>query len=251
MSDSERLRSNAEWEYWGRSDPLYAVAAWPGKDRGGARPWNESDFLRLGESDFADIVRHWAHYGMRSGTCLEIGCGAGRMTGPLLTVFDRVIALDVAAAQIERARQLLAERAQRVAFCLVAGVDVPADTTSCDAVFSTHVFQHLPSFAAVSRYLAETYRVLKPGASACFHIPVAGAHRSARISTAAQAIHNAKTRILRAVGVRRIMEYHLYNPQTVLATLDHLGFADVELRIVPFTSNGDEHSLFFVRRPVA
>src|SRR5690348_17421746 len=31
----------------------------------------------------------------RGGTCVEVGCGFGRMTAPLAERFDRVVALDV------------------------------------------------------------------------------------------------------------------------------------------------------------
>src|SRR5262249_2182681 len=40
----------------------------------------------------------------RGGTCVEVGCGSGRMTGALAERFDRVIALDVSPAMVERAR---------------------------------------------------------------------------------------------------------------------------------------------------
>src|SRR5262249_43175138 len=39
----------------------------------------------------------------RGGTCVEVGCGPGRMTGALAERFDRVLALDVSPAMLEPA----------------------------------------------------------------------------------------------------------------------------------------------------
>ena len=40
----------------------------------------------------------------RRGTCVEVGCGPGRMSGVLAERFDRVVAVDVSAGMLERAR---------------------------------------------------------------------------------------------------------------------------------------------------
>ena len=73
------MRSDFEWKYWGVVDPLWSVAAWNGKDVGAASAWTPTEFLRLGELDFADVWQHWQHYGVTAGRCVEIGCGAGRI----------------------------------------------------------------------------------------------------------------------------------------------------------------------------
>jgi len=228
MTPPPGLFSNREWEHWGRIDPLYAVAAWPGKDLGGAAPWTEGEFRRLGESDFADIVRHWRHYGIAPGRCVEIGCGAGRLTGPLLSAFDTALALDVSPAQILRATRLLGERAQHVTFQVVSGATIPAPDGSCAGMLSTHVFQHLPSFDAVA--------------------DVGGAHRGAPVGPVRLGLRNTRTRVLRALGFRRFMEYHRYPAARVLRCLESLGFHSPELRVFAMTSNGDAHSFFFARR---
>src|SRR2546430_10137557 len=89
------LRSNAEWQWLGEHDPLWSVATWHGKEAGNATAWTAEAFLALGASDFADVRRHWDHYGRRQGRCVEIGCGAGRMTSQLCRTFSSVLALDV------------------------------------------------------------------------------------------------------------------------------------------------------------
>lgn len=72
------MRSTEEWKFWGRYDPMWAVATWKGRERDGAQPWTIGDFRASGRSDCADIMRHWDHYGRkRGGVCIEIGCGSG------------------------------------------------------------------------------------------------------------------------------------------------------------------------------
>src|SRR4029077_9437302 len=48
------------------------------------------------------------------GTCVEVGCGPGRMTGALAERFDRVVAVDVSPAMLERARAAVTAPAGRV-----------------------------------------------------------------------------------------------------------------------------------------
>lgn len=248
-NDDNPMKSNKEWRFWGTADPLWSVASWSGKQIGGASPWKPEEFLALGASDFRDVFRHWEHFGMQPGTCLEIGCGAGRMTAQLVEVFQTVEALDVSASQINLARQLLGPRSNQVVFHEVDGPQVPLSDASCAAMFSCHVFQHFSHFAGVTRYLEETFRVVAPGGTICFHIPVPGAHRRARISRYRLALHNAGVGIRRLLGGRRVMEYHLYTPVLVFRTLERIGYRDAELRVFDMTSNQDAHSFFFARRP--
>ncbi|MGH3131088.1 MAG: class I SAM-dependent methyltransferase, partial [Gaiellaceae bacterium] len=55
----------------------------------------------------------------RGGVCVEVGCGPGRMTAALAARFDRVLAVDVSPAMIERARA--AVDARNVDFRTVSG----------------------------------------------------------------------------------------------------------------------------------
>src|ERR671936_274610 len=55
----------------------------------------------------------------RGGTCLEIGCGPGRMTRHLAERFDRTVAVDVSPQMLAAAR--VAVTAANVEFRLVSG----------------------------------------------------------------------------------------------------------------------------------
>lgn len=107
----------------------------------------------------------------RGGTCIEVGCGPGRMTGALAVRFDRVLALDVSAAMLDRARGVV--DAANVAFLAVSGerLDGVEDGVA-DALVCYLVLQHLPSRGAVLGYLREFARVLAPEGEAYVHVPV-------------------------------------------------------------------------------
>ena len=106
------MRSTTEWRFWGRYDPMWAVATWEGRQHDGLRPWTIDDFRAAGQSDCADIMRQWNRYWrIDGGTCVEIGCGSGRLTSSLVDHFDRVLAIDVSMDQIKLAKRVLGESA--------------------------------------------------------------------------------------------------------------------------------------------
>ena len=94
---------------------------------------------------------------------LEIGCGAGRMTKHLATVFGEVVGVDVSGEMIRQARERLAT-VGNAKFHETSGVDFPmlADE-SFDLVLSAYVFQHVPSAEVIRSNLDDGWRVLKPG----------------------------------------------------------------------------------------
>lgn len=107
----------------------------------------------------------------RGGTCVEVGCGPGRMTGALAERFDHVLAVDVSPAMLEQARRNV--RLPNVEFRLVSGeqLDGVGDETA-DVVVCYLVLQHLPSAAVLRSYLREFRRVLTPSGEAFVQIPV-------------------------------------------------------------------------------
>jgi ubiquinone/menaquinone biosynthesis C-methylase UbiE len=107
----------------------------------------------------------------RGGFCIEVGCGPGRMTSLLAERFDRVLALDVSPAMLERARR--AVPAASVEFRAVGGERLDGvDDAVADTVVCYLVLQHLPSRKVVLRYLGELGRVLAPTGEAFVQLPV-------------------------------------------------------------------------------
>ena len=107
----------------------------------------------------------------RGETCLEVGCGPGRMTVHLAGRFDRVLAVDVSPGMLEQARRNV--QAPNVDFALVSGRRLdPVGDAVADVVFCYLVLQHLPSRRVVGDYLCEFGRVLAPAGRAYVQLPV-------------------------------------------------------------------------------
>jgi ubiquinone/menaquinone biosynthesis C-methylase UbiE len=162
--------SNTEWERWGEIDPLYGVAAAKGRERGGKNPWSDAEFYERGQQHWQRFHPAWRRYGIDCRNCLEIGCGAGRITAQLAGVFAMVEAVDVSKGMIDYA--VAHVTAPNVRFHLTDGTALPLESASITAVFSTHVFQHFDSIDQATLTFREIARVLAPGGSIMIHLPM-------------------------------------------------------------------------------
>jgi len=107
----------------------------------------------------------------RGTTCVEVGCGPGRMTGALAGRFDRVIAVDVSPAMLEQARRNVT--LESVEFRLVSGERLDGlNGDIADVLVCYLVLQHLPDEGVVRSYLREFARVLTADGEAYVQIPV-------------------------------------------------------------------------------
>lgn len=247
------LNSNVEWKLWGKDDPLYGVATWNNRQKGAVSEWTDKDFYALGESDWRDFVRHWMHYGVKNDSCLEVGCGAGRMTRQLAQFFKLVYAIDVSEAMLDYARKHV--DADNVEYSVVDGLNLPQKDGSVKAIFSTHVLQHLDNVDIGINYFTELYRVLDSDGSLMVHLPIYHWPRETGITIRIfDAIHNtvngsslfmADLKRKRGMKLMRCTEYPL---RRLYSHLKNLGFHAVEFRIFPTTSNGDLHPFIFATK---
>lgn len=248
------LASNKEWKKWGEVDPLFGVASWLDKGLGGSSPWTDQEFYALGESDWIDFCRRWEVYGVGRESCLEIGCGAGRITMQLAQYFHHVHAIDVSEQMIEYARRSISSSS--VAFHLSNGVEIPLADQSVLAVFSTHVFQHFDSLSVADRYFAEIARTLKPGGTLMIHLPLyALPSKSLTLRVHYEALKAMGG--LRARGRRLLMHCGLARPfmrglsypiNYFFNALPTHGFENVEVAVFATTSNGGLHPFVFARK---
>lgn len=233
--------ATTEWRRIARSkNVLFSIAGDPAKRESG---WTEEEFYGSGRSDWDDFERRWRQYSPGlGGTCVEIGCGAGRITSALAGSFDRVVALDVSDEMIALAS---AATPANTEFARVDGPEVPLEGRAADAVFSCHVLQHLETDAAVRSYLREAHRVLRPGASAMLHLTVSSAPRS-RLWRAREELRLRLSRArLRRGEEHTAVRMRVYRPEDVVAMLTAAGFAEVEQRSFAVRSNGYRHDFFF------
>ena len=163
MNLTESMRR--DWNDRARKNAFHYIASW-------RQEWDLESFLASGEEDFQRLAEPaLSRCGIPSsggGAMIELGCGAGRMTGSFARRFDRVYAFDLSNEMLGRARHIHADRAN-ILWLLGNGKDLGCvQTGSVDFVFSYLVLQHLPSKALVLQYVREMLRVLRPGGAFLF-----------------------------------------------------------------------------------
>jgi SAM-dependent methyltransferase len=140
------------------------------------------DFVGTSEPVDAQIQRLFALVGAApggSGTCVEVGCGDGRMTVALAHRWRTVLAVDVSPEMLRRASE---RRLANVQFQLVSGValdgvgDAVADQLVCYGVL-----QHFPTTRLLRAYVLEFARTLAPAGEAVIHLPVIPAGAASRV----------------------------------------------------------------------
>ena len=245
------MKSNLEWEAWARHDPLWAVASWEGRQRGAPGEWTLEEFHAVGASDWDDYVRQWQSYGLDPRCCLEIGCGAGRLTRALATSFDEVFAVDVSEEMVARARESVPD----VTFLVSDGLTLPLADRSVSAVFSAFVFQHFDSLHEAELVWHEVGRVLEPGGTFMIQLPLHSWPGMPRFYRNVYRVHklagDVRARLRRwrlRHGGPPFWRHLSHENASMLAMLDALGFEDVEIRAFRVRSNSSFDTFVLARR---
>lgn len=142
-----------DWDARARRNALLYVAV---DDADSEEAFEESGRQHLQEWILKDVALP------ADAVAVEIGCGVGRLLGPLAPLVQQAHGFDIS-------REMLALASERL-----PGIDnvhlhhsdgtlTGIDDASVDIVYSYRVFQHIPKKAAVVRYFEEAARVLKPG----------------------------------------------------------------------------------------
>jgi SAM-dependent methyltransferase len=135
----------------------------------GRENWADSDFFESGriavkEEILTDMTNICQGRDPKQMRVVEIGCGAGRLTGALADVFGEVHAVDISEEMIRQARIAVADKPNAHVY-VNNGMDLsvlPAGAPF-DFAFSYIVFQHIPSPAVIESYVREVHRLLRPG----------------------------------------------------------------------------------------
>lgn len=102
---------------------------------------------------------------------LEIGCGIGRLIGPLREIYAQVDGVDISEKMVEYSKEYLSDARQNGTIYVNDGMSFPMlQDNTYDFVYSMITFQHIRSYSVVKSYLQETMRVLKNGG--CFRLQV-------------------------------------------------------------------------------
>jgi len=123
-----------------------------------------------GASHLESILTRHGCDSLATKTCLEYGCGVGRITIPLSRRFARVHGYDISHAHLSLAQKHAeAESIDNVSFHLCSET-LLEPLEKCDVFYSIIVFQHNPP-PLISRLIRNALRALKPGGIAVFQVP--------------------------------------------------------------------------------
>lgn len=159
----------ANWDKFGKSDPLWGILAWPDKSN---HRWQIEEFFATGVQEIAQVLATVADLGLSlaRGRALDFGCGVGRLTQALAEHFAEVDGVDISPTMLaladhynrygDRCRYHLNETADLACF----------DAGTFDFVYSSITLQHMPPRFARA-YLREFLRVLKPQGVLVFQLP--------------------------------------------------------------------------------
>lgn len=163
----DRLRRT--WEILGRDDPMWAVLSDPSKYN---NQWDPAEFFHTGEVEIDSLLESLAakNLEIRTGRCMDFGCGVGRLSQALARHFDSVDGVDIAQSMVDAANRYNRHGA-RCRYHVNPRNDLSLfETGSFDFIYSTIVLQHMETEYA-ERYIAEFLRVLAPGGLAVFQVP--------------------------------------------------------------------------------
>jgi SAM-dependent methyltransferase len=154
------------WERLGAERPHHSVLTVP-RFLPDALEANEPEFWASGEREAAVLERILARHGVARLERLaltELGCGVGRLTGPLARRFASVAAYDISAPHLEIART----RARNATFHQLR--DLPIRFEPADVFYSWIVLQHNPP-PVMALLVRNALECLRPGGLAVFQIP--------------------------------------------------------------------------------
>jgi trans-aconitate 2-methyltransferase len=158
---------------------------------------------------------------------LDAGCGSGRVTERLLDRLPRgsVVAVDADAGMVERARELLGDRAQVLLMDLLdLDLDAPVD-----AVFSNAVFHWVLDHDALWR---RVHAALRPGGRVS--VQCGGAGNCARFRAIADEV----------IGRPDPEPWNFATPEDTAVRLEAAGFTGVQTWLHPAPAEPDEPHAF-------
>jgi SAM-dependent methyltransferase len=168
----------ASWSHLGEVTPHFSVLT-DTKFLPDSLPQALEEFWDTGRTEAERVVRAFERHGLTLAgkTCVEYGCGVGRVTTGLSRSFARLHAYDISAAHLELARR----RARELGVGNVQFHECPMDTLidpeRCDAFYTRCVLQHNPP-PIITELIRKALGALRPGGIAIFQVPsyISGYH---------------------------------------------------------------------------
>lgn len=157
------------WNELGARDAMWAVLSGPNE---ASRTWDPEAFFRTGREEIAFILSRLRALGVEPALerALDFGCGIGRLSRALAEHVAEVHGVDIAESMLEQARAINRGN-DRIRFHLNEASSLALFPDAFfDVIYTSITLQHMePRFSRL--YLAEFFRVIRPGGAVIFQIP--------------------------------------------------------------------------------
>lgn len=163
----------ATWQALGESEPHWSVVVSEQYRQANIED-NHDAFYRTGEQHvkhlFGSLARNGVHFGGFK-TCLDYGCGVGRITRHLAARFEAVFAYDISLSHLRCAEDYFTrKKISNVELKQLKRVQDIESLPKVDVAYSMLVLQHNPP--PVMAFIVEgLIRSLNPGGIAFFQVP--------------------------------------------------------------------------------
>ncbi len=166
-------RIHQEWEYLGQTEPYWSVITQPQYYQAEFESHREQ-FYNSGNYTCKIFLASLRRSGINPAdlqTCLEVGCGVGRVASYLAEVFTNVIAADISSKHLELAKQYLqSKQIANVQLQHWKTVNLIERLPMVDTIFSVITLQHNPP-PVIAWMLKKLLGKLRSGGVASIQIP--------------------------------------------------------------------------------
>ena len=165
-------RTQSQWEQLGRSDPYWSVITQPHYRKEQFEDYRQQ-FELSGKHSCELFLAALRRNGINPGslrTCLEVGCGVGRVTRYLAQAVQQVIGCDISSQHLDLARQYLDSKAvANVELRHWSSIEAISQLPLFDALYSVITLQHNPP-PVMAWMLRRLLGSLAPGGIAYFQL---------------------------------------------------------------------------------
>lgn len=171
--DLMHQRIAKEWQHLGEADPYWSVITQPHYHIQEFETHREQ-FFNSGkhtEDIFLATLRRCGINPRELNTCLDMGCGVGRVTIHLSQSFQKVIGLDISHAHLDLAqKQASNQKISNIEWIQLKHYDQVKSLPKVDAIISVIVLQHNPP-PVIFNLIKDLLGLLNPGGAAYFQVP--------------------------------------------------------------------------------